>query len=74
MYDWEEIGYDEEDNEIYVTIMYNLEWDEGDKSTGCPEGYMVDVESVTDEHGKPYDYNSYELRSWIETITEHHTN
>jgi len=73
MYDWEEITYDENDNEVIVEIMYDTEWDDGDSSTGCSSGYMINIESVTDvKTGKPYDYNDYQLRNWTETIQEQH--
>lgn len=73
MYDWEEITYDENDNEVTVEIMYDTEWDDGDRSTGCTSGYMIHIASVTDvKTKKPYDYNDYQFKAWTETIQEQH--
>ena len=66
-----ETGYDEDDNEIDVTVKYDKEWFASEPDVGQDAGYGAFVISAEVEStGEPYDFSDRERDNWECSISE----
>tara|TARA_R110000782_G_scaffold40009_1_gene92517 strand:- start:1413 stop:1661 length:249 start_codon:yes stop_codon:yes gene_type:complete len=71
-YQWEDIGYDDDDLDIGIIVEYDSEYYPAERDVGIMSaGYAVRIYGATiEETGKPYTYSTAEEDKWCDIISE----